>query len=193
MVKINLILLASGNSIRFNGNKLLAEFNGLPLYMHTVNKVIHMNFNKIICVTQYEEIRESLRDTGIHVVINENSILGISNSIKLGINYDMEADGYMFMVCDQPFIKKETLQKIADVFSKSSKGIAAIGSESDVIGNPVVFSREYMNELLSLEGDTGGKKIVKKHLDDLEIIQVSDDLELTDIDTKEAYDSLIDV
>ncbi|MGN0144082.1 MAG: NTP transferase domain-containing protein [Clostridium sp.] len=191
MVKINLILLASGNSIRFNGNKLLSEFKGLPLYMHTVKKVKDIDFNKVICVTQYKEIVENLKGKNIHVVINENSRRGISESIKLGINYDRHADGYMFMVCDQPFIKKETLQKMVDIFERSSKGIVALGSDEDsVIGNPVLFSSRYINELLSLEGDTGGKKIVKKHTDDLEIVNAYNNLELTDIDTKEVYEKL---
>ena len=187
MLKINIILLASGYSRRFNGNKLLTELNNKPLYMHIIDKVINMNFNKVICVTQYEEIKRNLNNTGIHVIINENSDLGISNSIKLGIDFDKDADGYMFMVCDQPFIKKETLKKLIDIFETSNKGIVAIGNES-IIGNPVIFSRNYVDELLSLKGDTGGKKIVKRHLDDLELIDVKDELEFIDIDTKEIYE-----
>lgn len=191
MVKINLILLAAGNSVRFNGNKLLSDFKGIPLYMHIINEAKDMDFNKIICITQYKEIQDKLKDTNIKVVINEDSSRGISSSIKLGINYDSNADGYMFMVCDQPFIRKESIQKVVDVFKKSNLGIAALGThEGNVVGNPVIFSRRYVNELLCLEGDTGGKKIVKKHMDDLEIVNVYDELELTDIDTKEVYERL---
>ena len=194
MVKINLILLAAGNSVRFNGNKLLSDFKGIPLYMHIINEAKDMDFNKIICITQYKEIQDKLKDTNIKVVINEDSSRGISSSIKIGINYDSNADGYMFMVCDQPFIRKESIQKVVDVFKKSNLGIAALGThEGNVVGNPVIFSRRYVNELLCLEGDTGGKKIVKKHMDDLEIVNVYDELELTDIDTKEVYYNLIDV
>ena len=194
MVKINLILLAAGNSVRFNGNKLLSDFKGIPLYMHIINEVKDMDFNKIICITQYKEIQDKLKDTNIKVVINEDSSRGISSSIKLGINYDSNADGYMFMVCDQPFIRKESIHKVVDVFKKSNLGIAALGAhEGSVVGNPVIFSRRYVNELLCLEGDTGGKKIVKNHMDDLEIVNVYDELELTDIDTKEVYYNLIDV
>lgn len=203
-MKINLILLASGFSRRFNGNKLLAELNEKPLYMHIVDKIIELNceeekpdlyFNKIICVTQYEEIEKRLKDTKIHVVRNYNSDLGISNSIKLGINYDTEADGYMFMVCDQPFIKKETIIRMIEVFSYGTKGIAAIGrketttgGEKDIIGNPVIFSRKYIDELSALEGDKGGKKVVMKHMDDVEIIEAEDKIELADIDTQEVYE-----
>lgn len=203
-MKINLILLASGFSRRFNGNKLFAELNEKPLYMHIVDKIIELNceeekpdlyFNKIICVTQYEEIEKRLKDTKIQVVRNYNSDLGISNSIKLGINYDTEADGYMFMVCDQPFIKKETIIRMIEVFSYGKKGIAAVGrkettadGEKDILGNPVIFSRKYIDELSALEGDKGGKKVVMKHMNDVEIIEAEDKIELADIDTQEVYE-----
>ena len=140
-MKINLILLASGFSRRFNGNKLLTELNDKPLYMYivdTVREIIshkHLSstyINKIICVTQYEEIEENLKDTNINVLINNNSDLGVSNSIKLGISYDMNADGYMFIVCDQPFIKKETLEKILETFEETNKGIVALGMRKQV-------------------------------------------------------------
>ena len=146
-MKINLILLAAGNSKRFNGNKLLAIYKEKPIYMHIVNNVLKLEVNKIICVTQYEEIKEALLNTNINVVINTNSSLGISSSIKLGINFDKEADGYMFMVCDQPFITEKTLKILLDKFINGEKGIVCVGCGNNK-GNPVIFSKKYINELL---------------------------------------------
>ncbi|MDB2155082.1 nucleotidyltransferase family protein [Clostridium butyricum] len=212
-MKINLILLASGFSRRFNGNKLLTELNDKPLYMYivdTVREIIshkHLSstyINKIICVTQYEEIEDNLKDTNINVLINNNSDLGVSNSIKLGISYDMNADGYMFIVCDQPLIKKETLEKILERFKETNKGIVALGmrkqvenhdicnkdnlaDKSYVIGNPVIFSKNYISELLSLKGDIGGKRILKKHIEDVELVYADNEIELMDIDTLDSY------
>lgn len=183
-MKINLILLAAGNSKRFNGNKLLAIYKEKPIYMHIVNNVLKLEVNKIICVTQYEEIKEALLNTNINVVMNENSSLGVSSSIKLGINFDKNADGYMFMVCDQPFISIETLNSLIDNFINGDKGIVCVGY-GDNKGNPVIFSKRYVNELLSLEGDNGGKRILKGHLNDLNIVNVDSAIELVDIDTQE--------
>lgn len=165
-MKINLILLAAGNSKRFNGNKLLAIYKNKPIYMYIVEKVVNLKINKIICVTQYEEIKEALLNTNINVVMNNNSNLGISSSIKIGINFDKNADGYMFMVCDQPFISIQTLNSVIDNFIKGDKGIVCVGCGNNK-GNPVIFSKKYINELLSLEGDNGGKVIIKGNLNDL--------------------------
>ena len=185
-MRINLILLAAGNSKRFNGNKLLAIYKDKPIYMYIVEKVLDLKVNKIICVTQYEEIKVGLLNTDINVVINDNSSLGISSSIKLGINFDKNADGYMFMVCDQPFISIKTLNSLIDNFINGDKGIVCVGY-GDNKGNPVIFSKRYINELLSLEGDNGGKRILKGHLNDLNIVNVDNEIELADIDTQEEF------
>lgn len=185
-MKINLILLAAGNSKRFNGNKLLAIYKEKPIYMHIVNNVLKLEVNKIICVTQYEEIREALLNTNINVVMNTNSSLGISSSIKLGINFDKEADGYMFMVCDQPFITEKTLKILLDKFINGEKGIVCVGCGNNK-GNPVIFSKKYINELLSLQGDNGGKRILKGHLNDLNVVNIDNEIELFDIDTQEEF------
>ena len=183
---INLILLAAGNSKRFNGNKLLAIYKDKPIYMHIVEKVLDLKVNKIICVTQYEEIKEALLNTNINVVMNNNSNLGVSSSIKIGINYDKNADGYMFMVCDQPFISIQTLNSVIDNFIKGDKGIVCVGCGNNK-GNPVIFSKKYINELLSLEGDNGGKVIIKGNLNDLKIVNINNRIELVDIDTQEEF------
>ena len=187
--KINLILLASGNSIRFKGNKLLTTVNNKPMYMNVVEKILRLNFNKIILVTQYEEIKVALVEQPIKVIMNKNSELGISHSIKIGISDDMKADAYMFMVCDQPFISLESLETLIDRFIKSNKGMACVEYNGS-LGNPTIFSGKYIQELLSLNGDAGGKSIIKKHVDDLEKVQIIHEVELMDIDTREELEKL---
>ncbi|SHI73284.1 molybdenum cofactor cytidylyltransferase [Clostridium cavendishii DSM 21758] len=188
-MKINLILLASGNSNRFKSNKLLAKVNSKPMYMNVVEKVLALNFNKIILVTQYEEIRLSLCRQNIEVVMNANSELGISHSIKLGMQTDKEADAYMFMVCDQPFISLMSIETLINRFEKSNKGMACVEHKGN-LGNPTIFSKKYRDELMNLEGDIGGKAVMRKHLYDLERVSISNEVEMMDIDTREELDNL---
>ena len=188
-MKINLILLAAGNSKRFNGNKLLTMYNGKPLYMYIIEKALNIDVNKIICVTQYEEIKEALSNTKINVVMNNNSNLGISSSIKLGVNFDNDADGYMFMVCDQPFIKEDTINKLLNTFINGDKGIVSTAFNG-CTRNPVIFSKRYLNDLLSLNGDTGGSKIIKRNFNDLILVEVTNISEVRDIDTREEMKEL---
>ncbi|EKQ55047.1 MAG: putative MobA-like protein [Clostridium sp. Maddingley MBC34-26] len=187
-MKINLILLAAGNSSRFEGNKLLTIVNDKPMYMNAIEIVSKISFNKIIVVTQYEEIKGALSKCNIEVIMNYNSELGISHSIKLGVQSSKDADAYMFMVCDQPFISLNSLEALINEFTKSHKGLACIAYKGNLC-NPTIFSNKYKNDLLNLKGDIGGKYIINKNLDDLVTTEIYDKLEITDIDTKkELYD-----
>lgn len=189
-IKINLILLAAGNSTRFKGNKLIEVVNEKPMYMNVIEKVLKLKFNKIILVTQYKEIKDALIDYPVQIVMNNNSELGISHSIKLGINTDLEADAYMFMVCDQPFISLESIKALIDSFTKSNRGMACVEYDGK-LGNPTIFSAKYKEELLNLKGDVGGKTVMKKHLQDLEKVKINNETELMDIDTREELEKLI--
>ena len=71
MEKIVLILLAAGDSRRFNGNKLLHLFDGKPMYRYLVDEIGKLPetlFEKKIVVTQYQEIMDALGEEGYLVV-----------------------------------------------------------------------------------------------------------------------------
>ena len=52
-------------------------------------------------------------------------------------------------------------------------------------GNPVIFSKEYLKELSELSGDVGGRQVMARHREDVRFLEVNDDRELQDIDTRE--------
>ena len=51
----------------------------------------------------------------------------------------------------------------------------------DAVGNPCVFNSSLIPQLLSLEGDKGGRSVAKKH--DCVYVDIADESELMDIDT----------
>lgn len=180
-MKINLILLGAGNSSRFGSNKLLTEIDGKPMYLHILKKVIGMNWNQIIFVTQYKEIVKQIKGYPIDVVYNNHGEWGISHSIKLGIEYGNDCDAYLFSVCDQPFITANSIQKLINEFMNCEKRIACL-SYNGILGNPAIFDLIYEKELLELKGDKGGKVIINNHSDDVKIVNVDNIKELMDID-----------
>ena len=56
-------------------------------------------------------------------------------------------------------------------------------------GNPCIFPREFFPELCQLQGDVGGKRVIKAHLDRLLTVEVAPDA-LFDCDTPEALAEL---
>lgn len=187
-MRVHVILLAAGNSRRFGSNKLLAEIDKKPMYLHIKESLKHAAVSGThIIVSQYEEILQKMEHFGYLAVKNEHPELGISRSISLGIQklkengLDVHQDAVCFFVCDQPYLQAETIRALLHGFAQSGKGIGCLAFEGE-FWNPVVFHAKYLKELLALSGDVGGKRVVKKHLDDVYSYLVVDGRELEDID-----------
>lgn len=194
-MKLAMIMLAAGNSRRFGGNKLLYKIEGIPMYerilteMTAAQGLLEKNFPEIVCsltvVTQYQEIMDRASEKGAKVFVNPHPEDGISSSLKIGLRANADVDAALFTVSDQPWLKAETICALTGTFLASSKGIAcpAAKEEEEIrIGNPCLFSKEYFRELLALTGDTGGKKVIKRHLNDTELYFLEEKKELKDID-----------
>lgn len=186
-MKLALILLAAGDSRRFNGNKLLHEFSGKPMYRYILEEVESLPetfFDRKLVVTQYREIMDCMKDHGYEVVENKESSLGISHSIHLAL-HALENDNtdYCFAVCDQPYLKAATIKDLVKGWRDSGKGIGCLCNMGE-LGNPAIFSGRYRKELLDLRGDVGGKRVIRKHIGDLYLHEVLDGLELVDIDVR---------
>ena len=111
---------------------------------------------------------------------------GISSSVKIGLNASLDADAVLFTVSDQPWLTSETICELIHVFFKhfQRNRLCFLSGEN---GKSCIFDRKYYNELLSLEGDKGGKKkVIMKHLDDTQIYEIEAGRELEDIDYYES-------
>lgn len=187
MKRIGIVLLAAGNSRRYNGIKLLDTIHGKKMYMHILDNVATLHNNVKIMVTQYEEIKENALDKGYEVVFNTEPDLGISHSIHLGLekalSIEPNIDGVLFSVCDQPYLTLSTINNILNRYQNSDKSLASVSHEG-ILGNPCIIGKEYFKELFALEGDIGGKKIIKKHPEDVLIVAIEDKMELIDIDVR---------
>lgn len=186
-MKIAMIMLAAGNSRRFGENKLLYEVDGMPMYRHVLKQLIKAKDQQadircdISVVTQYDMIAETARKQGIRVLYNLHPEQGISSSLKIGLEANLDADAVLFTVSDQPWLTGETISDLIRAFMESKKAAACV-SYHKKMGNPCIFAEKYYNELLALEGDKGGKKVLMKHLEDICIYEVKDAKELEDID-----------
>lgn len=198
---IHIIYMAAGNSRRFGSNKLFYELDGKPMYRHLLERLIEIKdrYNKlksdspvidITVVTRYREILDycsSIPDC--HAVLSPDSEKGISYTIKAGIMAVQEQkktgmqDYYMFAVADQPYLKNQSVIKLIDnvLENKENKRLVFSLRCGDAVGNPCVFHSSLIPQLLSLEGDKGGRSVAKKY--DCVYVNIADERELMDIDS----------
>lgn len=165
------------------------------MYQHVLEIAAHMDETEFqeftigekIVVTQYEEIREAAQQAGLGCRINKESELGISHSIRLGVEAVEELskggtqDAILFVVCDQPELTEEVFYGLIRSYEASSKRIACV-ADGERLGNPVIFESAYWEELKSLCEEQGGKTVLKRHREDVELYQVKDGKKLRDID-----------
>ena len=70
-----------------------------------------------------------------------------------------EEDFLLFVVADQPYLTADTLEKILGYAHPGTETVSA--AYQGVPGNPTMFSAHLGPELLALEGDDGGRKVIR--------------------------------
>ena len=188
IILVSAIIMASGFSSRMGKNKLLMKYNNKFLIEYTLDVISKCNFKYKVIVTQYKKIKEIGEKLNFKVVINQHPNKGQSESIKLGIKNCNESKGYMFFVADQPLLERKDIEKLIDVFNEDTSYIV-IPKFKEHCGNPVIYPKKYKKDILNLEGDKGGKSIIKSS-DKIKYVNVCENT-LFDIDDIDDFNNLL--
>lgn len=176
--------MAAGNAKRFGENKLAAELEGRSLIQRALEAVPRELFCRTAVVTQYPEVLELAREFGFLPIGNTHPEYGISRTIRLGLGALGNCGGAMFLVSDQPFLRRESVESLVRLWLAHPERIAALG-HGGVRGNPCIFPARFFPELLALREDHGGNTVIRHHEEDLILLEVPAE-ELKDIDTAAA-------
>lgn len=165
---IHILFLAAGQSRRYGSNKLLALYDEKPLYRYGLDAVRTAIRNREDCtltvITCWQEIAENCMADGIRCVFCPESYHGISYSIRAGIHScePLEPEDYLcFSVADQPKMTPESIVRLLDTVSEHP--LTACLTCGEQSGNPTLFSAVLADELCALEGDRGGKNVMRRH------------------------------
>jgi probable selenium-dependent hydroxylase accessory protein YqeC len=189
--KISGIILAAGLSKRMGGNKLLLPVGGVPVIERIIAAAARSNLGEVILVCANEEIAAIGRKYGAKVVNNPTPELGQSQSVRIGTtNSCTAAEGFMFLVGDQPFITNDIINKLIEGFSMVNCS-AVVPLYNGNRGNPVIFSSLLRAKLLSLKGDAGGRSLLEGLDGDITTVKFDSETLGLDIDTPEEYKSAL--
>ncbi len=186
---ISAILLSAGQSKRMGGkNKLTEKIQNNFLIQHSVNNILESPVDELIVVLGHEkEMIEKIieKNEKIKFVFNKNFKEGMASSIKTGLNH-LSKKTEFFFIClgDMPLVNKNIYKKILE--SKKNFEII-IPTYKGAVGNPVLFSISMINEIKSLEGDVGAKKIFHLHKEKITQVEVNDLGITKDFNTKESF------
>lgn len=181
-MKLGAVLMASGAGQRFGGNKLLWPMGGAPLYQRAMGAIPAELFDRAVVVSAYPEILEEAERRGYLPVRNPSPEQGQSVSVKIGTEKLLDMEGILFAVCDQPWLRRESVERLLADFSAAPANIWALGWQGRK-GNPVVFPKSTFPALLALSGDKGGGVVVRANPGLLRLAEAGSPKELHDVDT----------
>ena len=187
-LKLGCVVMAAGNARRFGENKLAAALRGRSLILRALEAVPAEQFEKVVVVTQYPEVMRLAGEFRFAAVHNPHPDWGISHTIALGLTEVRDCDGVLFCVSDQPLLRRESVKRLTALWRIHPEKIAALG-HGGFRGNPCLFPARFFPELMALEGDHGGSSVIRRHEEDLLLLEVPE-AELRDVDTAKALEAL---
>ena len=125
----------------------------------------------IVVISGDRRLRAALDGLQVTLVENAQPERGISSSIALGIQAlnDKQLSA-LIGVADQPYL---TVEAIRELLAASRPGRMVVPRYNGYRGNPVIFDRRFFPELLGLDGDRGGQRVVAAHPDAVIEVQLA--------------------
>lgn len=185
-MNIRAILLAAGSGSRFGGDKLLAQLpEGVPVGVAAWRNLKTAVEQSVAVVRSGDTALHQLLSTeGATVIECTDAQAGMSRSLIAGLEATTNGDGWIIALGDMPYIKPETIRRIADAIGRGA--LIAMPTHQGKRGHPVGLSRRLLPELLDVQGDEGARTVVRRHAEECELVPCEDDPGvLRDIDTRD--------
>jgi molybdenum cofactor cytidylyltransferase len=197
------IILAAGESQRFGQPKQLLDWRGEPFVRVVAKTALEAGLSPVILVTgaYAGQVQSVVQGLPVMIVHNENWKSGQASSIQAGIlpllsslpisaDFEKDVGGAIFLLADQPQLTPTILHALVEKHASTLAPIVA-PMVLDQRANPVLFDRGAFSDLMTLEGDVGGRGIFSRHR--VNYLPWHDDAMLLDVDTPEHYQRLKDL
>jgi len=191
--RIHALVLAGGSSRRMGTNKLLMDLDGAPLILRAVDAALASQATAVTVVTGHmaDRVREALAGRPVAFVHAPDHDDGLSATLKSGLRaLPADADGVLVLLGDMPRVSPGCLDRLIAAYSPSDGRGICVPTFQGRRGNPVLWDRRHVEEMLTLTGDTGAKDLLRRHAEDVAEVEMPDDGILLDVDTPEALAAL---
>jgi len=162
---------------------------GEPLVRRVARAALLSRLNLVIVVVgnAADQIAPWLDDLNLAIALNPDFASGQASSLKAGIRaIPQVAEAVLFMLGDQPTIEPDLIDAVIDEYGTSGADIVQARYGGDTPGHPVLFGRRFTPELMNLEGDEGGRSIIRSHGSTVQYVDF-DQIPPPDIDTEDDY------
>jgi molybdenum cofactor cytidylyltransferase len=163
---IAVIVLAAGEGSRFRQvagaekDKLLADCTGRDGAVRSVIEQVLVNLpaeldKRVLVTTEARpQVMRMAQAYGCDVVSIEST--GMGDSIAAGVAACADADGWLIVLGDMPFILSSSIERVVAAMTDDAVSVPVLGGE---FGHPVGFGRSFGSALLGLSGARGAKPL----------------------------------
>ncbi len=190
MREIAAIVLAAGRSSRMNGtNKLLAEIDGIPIIVRTLQNILRSKARPLTVVVGNDAdlIRKALSQadlTDTHIVSCPTYAMGLSHSLKAGIaSLPSHVEAAIVCLADMPFVQPDDIDRLISEFNPAKNHLIVVPVHQGRQGNPMVWGKEFFAHIMKLEGDKGARQILEKYAQSIIEVEIHHQGIFMDIDS----------
>lgn len=195
------IVLAAGEARRFGTPKQLLDWKGQPFVRQVAQSALRAGLRPVLVITGFRaaEVESALRGLPVTIVRNDAWQEGQASSVRAAVGRlvssppasldlgqgRLEAGGGIFLLADQPQVTVEVIRALVERHAQGLPAILAPLVLEEKRANPVLFDCACFPDLLSLEGEAGGRALFSKY--PLTYLPWHDQSLLLDVDTPEDY------
>jgi molybdenum cofactor cytidylyltransferase len=175
-------------------NKLLARIgSGAPMVRMTAEALVEAGVQPMIVVTGRDAgaVEQALHGLDVRFVQNADYESGLASSLRAGVAAVPEdAAGVLVALGDMPLVGAKVVRRLAAGFNPAEGRLICVPVHQGRRGNPVLFSRRFLPELMALTGDEGARSLLARHPEDVTEIEAGSTTIFADFDTPESLAAL---
>jgi molybdenum cofactor cytidylyltransferase len=176
------ILLAAGSGTRFGADKLQHPLpDGTPIAVAAA-RALRAALGRVVAVVRpgAAALAQALKQEGVEVTVSERAAEGMGTTLAHAVRAAGGADAWLVALGDMPFVRPETIRRVADAVCGGA--VLAAAAYRGERGHPVAFAARLRPALEGLSGDQGARAVVAANRAALALVEVDDPGVLRDID-----------
>lgn len=185
------VVLAAGGSARLGEPKQLLIWRGQPFIRVVCQTALAAGLAPVVVVlgAHSQKVREAINDLPLQLIEHVDWEQGQSSSVKAGLAaLPPQTEAVVFMQVDQPQIPAELVRALLERWALTRHPVVAPLVDGRR-GTPVLFGRETFEAFAELQGDDGGRQLLRRY--EVEYVPWLDLAASLDVDTPEDYARLL--
>ncbi len=187
------VILAAGAGSRFGAPKQLEVVNGRPMLVAALAAAAtiagpiyvvtgaHAELVKLLLADLPAPLNQQLAGR-LHTLHNPKWASGQASSLHVSLrNLPGDVEAAIWMPVDQPYLEPALLSRLVAAW-RNGADLAAPQVNGELRGAPALFDRRHWPELLVVQGDSGGRSVLRRHRPDIVTIAATEE-SLRDIDS----------